>query len=58
MDDAFERQSAGRCQDGIAQRNGAGPRNLQEWLQSTLALDCAGHALGDQQPPGNDVSIP
>jgi hypothetical protein len=58
MDDAFEGQPAGRGQDGIAKMDGTGSGNLLEWLQTCLALDRAGYALRDQQPPGNDVSVP
>jgi len=58
MNNRFVRKSAGRRLDGAAEGNGPQFGQLTERLVPAPLFDSTGNALGQKQPPGNDVAIP
>ena len=58
VDDRLERQAPRRCQDGPAQRDRPVPAKFTERSGAAPPLDRPGDALGEEQPPRDDVAVP
>ncbi len=58
MYDASIRKTPRGGENSAAEWNRPVPRDLNKGLNAGMALDRAGNALRQQQPPGNQVSVP
>lgn len=58
VDDGLEGELPGGGQDGGAEGDGAHAAQLEEGLIAGAFLDGAGDALGEEEPPGDDVPVP
>lgn len=58
VDDGFEREGAGAGFDGAAEGDHRQAGEFAERGEAAAAFDGAGDALGEEEPPGDEVAVP